>query len=177
MSEESVEKRKNSMQKVRLEKVIVHISVGSDWDRLQKASSLLQQLTGQKPVFKAAKKTIKSFGITKTRPMATMVTLRGERAYDFLKRAFEAVENKIKESSFDEYGNFSFGIPEHLYLSNTKYDPETGIFGMDVIVHLTKPGRRVKLRRYRRSKIGRKGLVKKEEAAEYVSSVFGVEII
>ncbi len=170
-------KEKNSMQKVRLEKVIVHISVGSDWDRLQKASSLLQQLTGQKPVFKAAKKTIRAFGITRKHPTATLVTLRGEKAYSFLKRALEAVDNKLKASSFDEYGNFAFGIPEHLYLPDTKYDPEIGIFGMDVIVHLSKPGRRVKLRHYKKTKIGRKGLVKKEETIEFIKDEFDVEII
>lgn len=177
MSEEEILEEENPMHRIRLEKVIVHISVGSDWDRLQKASSLLKQLTGQKPIFKNAKKTIRTFGITRKHPMATLVTLRGEQAYNFLKKAFEAVDNKIKKMSFDEYGNFAFGIPEHLYLPGTKYDPDIGIFGMDVIVHLSRSGRRVKLRRYRGSKIGKEGLVKKEEAINYIEEEFGVEVI
>ncbi len=178
MSEEiSKSTAKNPMERVRIEKVIVHISVGSDWDRLQNAAKLLETLTGQKPVFKVAKKTIRAFGITRKRPMATMVTLRGERAIEFLKRAFEAVENKLKASSFDEYGNFAFGIPEHLYIPGTKYDPEIGIYGMDVIVHLSKPGRRIKLRRYRKSRIGRRALVSRDEAIEFIRQEFGVEVV
>jgi len=178
MSEEvSKRETRNPMEKIRIEKVIVHISVGSDWDRLQKAAKLLETLTGQKPVFRQAKKTIRAFGITRKRPMATMVTLRGEKAIKFLKRAFEAIDNKLKASSFDEFGNFAFGIPEHLYIPDTKYDPEIGIYGMDVIVHLSKPGRRVKLRKYRKSRVGKRAMVSREEAIDYVKSEFGVEVV
>jgi len=176
-SQTSQQREKNVMDRVRIEKVVVHISIGSDWDRLQKAAKLLESLTGQKPVFRKARKTIRAFGIVRKRPMSVMVTLRKDRAIDFLRRAFEAVDNKIKESSFDEYGNFAFGIQEHLQLPGTKYDPEIGIFGMDVIVHLSKPGYRVKVRRYRRSRLGKAARVTKEEAIEFVKSMFGVEVV
>lgn len=176
---ENVSKRttKNPMEQIRVEKVVVHISVGSDWDRLQKAAKLLKILTGQKPVFREAKKTIRAFGITRKKPMATMVTLRGDKAIEFLKRAFEGADNRLKSSSFDEYGNFAFGIPEHLYIPGTKYDPEIGIYGMDVIVHLSKPGRRVKLRRYRRSRLGKHAMVTRDEAIRFVKEAFGVEVV
>ena len=173
-----IKAERNVMDRVRLEKVVVHICVsGGDWDRLQKAMKLLEQLTGQKPALRRAKKTIKAFGISRKQPISTMVTLRGEKAYEFLKRAFEAVDFKIKASSFDEYGNFAFGIKEHLDIPGVRYDPSIGIFGMDVIVNLSKPGNRVKLRRYCRSKIGKKGRVTKEEAINYVKEEFGVEVI
>jgi large subunit ribosomal protein L5 len=151
--------------------------VGGDWERLQKAIRLLEQLTGQKPAIRKAKKTIKAFGISRKQPIATMVTLRGNKAVDFLKKALEAVDYKIKESSFDQYGNFAFGIKEHLDIPGVRYDPSIGIFGMDIIVNLSKPGYRVKLRRYCRSKIGKKGRVTKEEAIEFLKENFGVEVI
>jgi len=170
-------KEKNVMDRVRIEKVVVHMSIGNDWDRLQKAAKLLEALTGQKPVFRKAKKTIRAFGIVRKRPTAVMVTLRKDKAINFLKKAFEAVDNKIKASSFDDHGNFSFGIQEHLQLPGTKYDPQIGIFGMDVIVHLSKPGYRVKVRRYRRSRLGKRARVTREEAIEYIKSEFGVEVV
>ncbi len=167
---------KNVMDRVRIEKVVVHMSIGNDWDRLQKAARLLESLTGQKPVFRKAKKTIRAFGIVRKRPTSVMVTLRKDKAIAFLKKALEAVDNKLKSSSFDEYGNFSFGIQEHLQLPGTKYDPEVGIFGMDVTVHLTKPGYRVKVRRYRRSRLGKRARVSREEAIKFVKETFGVEV-
>ena len=165
------------IESIRVEKVVVHISVGGDWERLQKAVKLLEYLTGQKPVTRRAKKTIKAFGITRKQPISTLVTLRGEKALKFLERALKAVDMKLKASSFDELGNISFGIKEHLMIPGVKYDPEIGVFGMDVTVHLVKPGYRVKLRRYRRSKLGKKNLVTKEEAIEYMRRRFNVEVV
>ncbi|MEM3157026.1 MAG: 50S ribosomal protein L5, partial [Nitrososphaerota archaeon] len=85
--------------------------------------------------------------------------------------------NKLKESSFDEYGNFAFGIKEHLDIPGTKYNPEVGIIGMDVIVNVDRPGRRVELRRIKRSKIGRNHRITKEESIEFIQKEFNVEII
>ena len=169
--------RRNPMDRVKIEKVVVHMSIGADWERLQKASRLLEILTGQKPIIRRAKKTIKAFGISRKQPMSTMVTLRGDKAVEFLKKALEAVDKKIKKESFDEFGNFAFGIKEHLMIPGTKYDPEIGVFGMDIIVHLSKPGLRVKQRRYRRSRLGKNAIVTKEEAIEYVHRELGVEVV
>lgn len=167
----------NVMNRVRIEKVIVHICVGANRERLEKAYKLLELLTKQKPIHLKAKKTIKAFGISRKMPIAVMVTLRKEKAKEFLKKALEAVDNKVKASSFDEYGNFAFGIKEHLDIPGMKFDPHIGIFGMDIIVNLSKPGYRVKLRRFRRSKLGKNARVSKEEAIEFIKQEFGVEVI
>jgi large subunit ribosomal protein L5 len=172
-----VEIKKNIMQRVKLDKVVVHISVGGDWNKLQKAAKLLEEITGQKPIIKKAKRTIKSFGISRNQPISAMVTLRKDKAKSFLLRALDAVDYRIKESSFDENGNLAFGISEHLMLPDVRYDPEIGIFGMDIIVSLAKPGRRVKLRKYRRSRLGKNAKVTKEEAIEFFKSEFNVEVI
>ena len=165
------------VESIRVEKVVVHISVGSDWERLQKAVKLLEFLTGQKPIIRRAKKTIKAFGISRKQPISTLVTLRGEKAVSFLKKALDAVDMKLKSESFDERGNISFGIKEHLMIPGVKYDPNIGVFGMDINIHLVKPGYRVKLRRYRRSKLGRRNIVTKEEAIQFFKNRFNVEVI
>lgn len=166
----------NPMQRVRVNKVVVNSSVGEGGVRLERAVKILEMLTGQKPSVRKAKKTIRGFGIRKGEPIAAMVTLRGAKAEDFLKRAFAAVGNRLSSTSFDEHGNFAFGIREHLEFPGTRYDPELGIIGMDVIVHLSRPGLRVSERRMRRSKIGRRHKLTKEEGIEFIKSRFGVQI-
>lgn len=168
---------KNIMFKPRIEKVTVNICVGSSGVRLQNAQKVLEMLTGQKPVPRRAKKTIKGFGIRKGENIAVKVTLRGSKAEDFLRRALEAVGYRLKASSFDDYGNFSFGIEEHISLPGVKYDPEIGIFGMDVCVTLCRPGYRVSKRRRCRARIPRRHRLTREEAMAYMIKEFNVKII
>ncbi len=167
----------NKMLEPRIAKVVVNIGVGTSGERLERAARLLEQLTGQKPSYRRAKRTIKEFDIKKGEPIAVVVTLRGARATDFLERALAAVGRRIKYSSFDEYGNVSFGIREHIMLPGVKYDPEIGIFGMDVTVKLERPGYRVMRRRKRRSTVPRRHRVSKEEAAVLLKTKLGVEVI
>lgn len=167
----------NPMTKVKLAAVTVNISVGESGERLLKASKVLEELTGQKPVYRHAKKTIKGFGIKKGEPIACIVTLRGQRAKEFLDRALNAINRKIPFSSFSKTGVFSFGIKEHIEIPGAKYNPALGIFGMDVCVTLEKPGYRVSRRRRAKSKVGRKQRVTPEEAATFMKENFSVEII
>ncbi len=168
---------KNPMLMPRIEKVTVNICVGKSGEPLEKAAKILEQLTGQKPCRRKAKKTIRDFGIRKGEPIACVVTLRGKRAIEFLKKAFQAIGNKLPKESFDNYGNFSFGIKEHIEIPGTKYIPELGIYGMDVSVMVGRRGYRVKLRRRAPSKIGSKHLMTPEEAMLFIKNEFGVEIV
>ena len=167
----------NPMRKILIDKVTLNICVGASAEKLEKAYRVLQMLTGQKPCYRRAKKTIKNFGIKRGENIAVIVTLRGRKAYEFLDKALEAVGRKLKASIFDDYGNFSFGIKEHIDIPGVKYDPEIGIFGMDVCVTLMRPGARVARRRRRRSKIPRHHRVSREEAMEFVQKVFNVKIV
>ena len=167
----------NPMLKPRIEKVVINCCVGKSGEPLEKAMKILQELTGQKPSIRRAKKTIKDFGIRRKEPIACVVTLRGERAREFLTRAFQAVDNRISRSSFDEMGNFSFGIKEHIDIPGVKYDPELGIIGMDVSVALERPGFRVKRRRRARSKVGTEHLLSPDEAISFIREEFNVEIV
>ncbi len=173
--EASMRKLTNPMLKPRIEKVVVNMSVGKSGEPLEKAAKVLEQVTGQKPCKRKAKKTIRDFGIRKGEPIACLVTLRDENAIDFLKRALQAVESRISKDRFDQYGNFSFGIKEHIDIPGTKYIPELGIHGMDISVVISRLGQRVKLRHRAKSKVGVKHRLTPEEAMAFVKDEFGIE--
>jgi len=166
----------NVMRSIKIRKVVVNIGVGQSGERVERAARLLESLTDQKPSYRHAKRTIRDFGIHKGEPIGVMVTLRGRRAVEGLKRLLAAKGNRLSKSSFDENGNCSFGIKEHIEIPGVKYDPNIGIFGMDVSVVLERPGYRVKYRRRSASKIGSRHKVTKEEAADFLRRVLGVEV-
>ncbi len=168
--------QENPMRAIKLAKVTVHIGVGKSGEMLEKAKKILIELTGQRPCTKQAKMTIKEFNIREGEPVSCLTTLRGEKATAFLKRGLEAISNSVKRSSFDENGNFAFGIKEHIEIPGTKYVPELGIFGMDVVASLERPGFRVKRRRIRPSRIGKSHRVTREDAIKFVTDNFGVQI-
>jgi len=178
MSSEVAPKKEsmNPMLEPRIEKVIVNMSVGKSGEPLEKAAKVLEQLTGQKPCKRKAKKTIRDFGIRKGEPIACIVTLRKEKAKQFLQRALQGVDNKLSKERFDEYGNFSFGIKEHIDIPGTKYVPELGILGMDVSVALSRPGQRVKYRHRTKSRVGVKHRLSPEEATAFIQDEFGIEV-
>ena len=178
MSAEEVHKKwlTNPMLKPRLEKVTVNMAVGKSGEPLEKAVKVLEQLTHQKPCSSKAKKSVRDFGIRKGESIACLVTLRKAKTREFLKKAFEAVDNKISQGKFDRVGNFSFGIKEHIDIPGTKYVPELGIHGMDVCVTLARPGQRVKRRHRAKSKVGAKQILTPEEAIVFIKDEFGVGI-
>jgi large subunit ribosomal protein L5 len=179
LSEDAILKRwkEQPMLKPRIEKVVVNLSVGKSGEPLEKASKVLKELTNQTPVKKKAKKSIRDFGLRKGEAIACVVTLRKQAAIDFLKKVMPVVDNKISRSSFDRQGNFAFGIKEHIEIAGVKYDPDVGIFGMDVCVSVNRPGNRVKIRRKHKAHIGSKHLLTPEESITFVKQTLGVEIV
>ncbi len=177
--DEIVEKwSKQPMLRPRIAKVTVNICVGAATERLGKAIRVLEEITGQKPVPRRARRTIKDFGIRKGENIAAIVTLRREKAVEFLKKAFEAIGYRLRASSFDDYGNVSFGIREHITIPGVKYDPEIGLFGMDIAITFERPGFRVlRRKRCRRKSIPRRHRVSREEAMVYLYKEFGVDIV
>ncbi|MEM2024840.1 MAG: 50S ribosomal protein L5 [Desulfurococcaceae archaeon] len=168
---------KSQMLKPRLAKVTVNVSVGASAEKLKKVTGVLEEITGQKASFRRAKKTIKEFGIRKGEQIAAKITLRRRAAEEFLRKAFESIGYRLKASSFDELGNVCFGIEEHIRIPQVKYDPEVGIFGMDVCITIERPGYRVARRRVRRANIPRRHRVSRLEAMVLLKRLFGVEIV
>jgi len=166
----------NPMREISIEKVVVNVAVGKSGEPLEKAKKILEELTGSRPAVRNAKKTIRDFGIHKGEPIAVIATLRKEKGVELLKRLLVAKNNRLKASSFDGYGNVSFGIKEHIDIPGVKYKPELGIIGMDVCITLERKGYRVARRKLRKSKIGKEHRVRKEEAIEFFKG-FGVEVV
>ena len=164
------------MRKISVGKVVINIGVGRSGEPLEKARHALEELTNRQPSVRGAKKNVRDFNIHKGEPIGTMVTLRRDPAYEFLSRVIAANRNTLKSSSFDNYGNISIGIREHIDIPGTKYNPEIGIFGMDVCVSLTRPGYRVAKKRDRRS-IGKEHRIAKEEAIRFFKEEFGAEVL
>ena len=169
--------KKQELFSSKVEKVTINIGVGEAGERIKKAETLLKNITGQKPVETLSRTTNKDWGIRKQMPIGCKVTLRGKDAHEFLRDALNTRENKMADYSFDEQGNLSFGIPDHTLFKSQKYDPNIGIFGMDISITMERPGYRVKKRRIARRKIPHRHKVVKEETVKFFTETFNVEVI
>lgn len=166
----------NPMRALRIGKVVVNMGVGASGDPLDHAQTIMEQLTGQKPCQRYAKQTIRGFNIRKREPIACMVTLRGQKAEDFLIKALQANDKKINPHSFDRWGNFAFGIKEHIDIPGTRYDPNLGITGMDIMVTVERSGYHIDERKHARGKIGTYQKVTPDESKEFIKKKFGIEV-
>lgn len=175
-TQEQVQKQ-NQMKEIRIEKVTVNIGVGKTGEELDKASTILERITGTKPVLTECKVKQPTWGIREGMTIGTKVTLRHEKAEQFLKEALVARDNKVSMRSFDKSGNFGFGVKEYIDMPKAKYDPKLGIRGFDVLVTLERPGYRVKKRKIGKARVSKEHAVKPEEAIGFVKQKFGVEVV
>lgn len=134
-------KYKSIMQVPKLKKITVNIGVGSATQNpkdLEGAVIDLTKVTAQKPVITKAKKSIASFKIREGNSIGCMVTLRGNRMYEFLDRLLNIAIPRIRDfrglsnKSFDGKGNYTMGIREQLIFPEIEYDTVTGVRGMNI---------------------------------------------
>ncbi|MDQ4015375.1 MAG: 50S ribosomal protein L5 [Thermoproteota archaeon] len=175
MSQEQIQ-HQHDMKRIEVHKLVINIGVGRSGEPIDKAKNALLELTNQQPAVRGAKKSVRDFGIHKGEPIGVIVTLRHEPAIEFLKRVVAAKNNVLKASSFDNYGNISVGIHEHIDIPGTKYNPEIGIFGMDVNIALNRPGYRIAKKSRKSAKIGKMHRINREEAIEFFKQEYGVGV-
>ncbi|XP_068735082.1 large ribosomal subunit protein uL5-like [Montipora capricornis] len=154
------------MKSLRIKKLCLNICVGESGDRLTRASKVLEQLTGQQPVFSKARYTVRSFGIRRNEKIAVYCTVRGAKAEEILEKGLKVREYELNKENFSATGNFGFGIQEHIDLG-IKYDPSIGIYGMDFYVVLERPGFNVSQRKRAKSRIGASHRISKEESMKW----------
>jgi large subunit ribosomal protein L5 len=166
----------NPMRELYVDKVVVHMGVGESGEKLTKAEDIMKKITGNRPVRSVAKKTQPAFGIRKGAPIGCRVTLRGPHARDFLETSLAIIERKVFRSQFDRRGNFSFGVEEHTDFPGMSYDPQIGIYGMDINVVLARRGVRISRRFANQRKLSEKQHVNSEDAVAFLEASFKVEV-
>lgn len=134
---------KNPMQVPRVEKVVLNMGVGTaiqDPKTLDSAVREMGQIAGQRPVVTKAKRSIAAFKVREGMRIGCMVTLRGDRMYEFLDRLFNVALPRVRDFSginpnaFDGHGNFAMGVREQLIFPEIDYDKVDRTRGMDVVI-------------------------------------------
>ena len=166
----------SQINQVKLTKVVINIGAGKSGEPIEQAKRIILEICDQTPVTTYAKKSYRELGVQKNSPIGVKTTLRKQIAEETLKKLFIACGNKIAKRSFDLTGNFSFGVKEHIEIPGTKYDPQLGIWGMDVCVSLEKTGYGVKRRQIRPSTIGKNQQVSQDEAINFAKEHFGIVV-
>jgi len=141
-------KIKNPMALPKVEKVVINMGVGEAIQNaklLDTASEELSTITGQKPVITRAKKSIASFKLREGQAIGTMVTLRGEKMYEFLDRLISIALPRVRDfrgvptKSFDGRGNYTLGIRDHLIFPEVDPGKVDKSKGMNITIVTTAP--------------------------------------
>jgi len=137
---------KNVMQAPRVDKVTVNVGLGEavqNAKALDSATNDIATITGQHPVITKAKKSIANFKLREGMPIGAMVTLRGDRMWEFLDRALNAALPRIRDfqgvspNSFDGRGNYSLGIREQVIFTEIDYDKIDKVRGLQITICTT----------------------------------------
>jgi len=164
------------MKKISLDKVVLNMGIGKSGDVIDIARRALEQISGKKPSTRNAKDTQREWGVRKGEPIGVAVTIRGNDAVSLLKRLLEAKGNTVNGKSFDNFGNYSFGINEHIDIPNVKYDPQIGILGLGISVTLARPGYSIRKRSKHKASVGKSHVITNQEAKDYLIKEYGVTI-
>ena len=136
-------KYKNQFEIPKLEKVIINMGVGEavkDNKKIDTAASELAAITGQKPIVTKSKKANASFKLREGMPIGVKVTLRKNKMYEFVDRLVNIALPRIKDfrglspKGFDKFGNYTFGVKEHIIFPEVSFDRADKVRGLDITI-------------------------------------------
>ena len=134
---------KNLNMSPELEKIVINMGLGIDGNDskiMKSCEEDLSKITGQKPVITKFKKSISNFKTRKDTKAGLKVTLRKNRMYEFLDRLVNIALPRIKDfrglspKGFDKFGNYTFGIKEHIIFPEVSFDRADKVRGLDIVI-------------------------------------------
>jgi large subunit ribosomal protein L5 len=141
---------KNTLMSPKLIKVVINMGLGLDGNDAKIVKSCeedLGKLTGQKPIITKFKKSVANFKTRKGTNAGLKVTLRGNKMYEFIDRLVNIALPRIKDfrglsaSGFDKFGNYTFGVKEHIIFPEVNFDRIDKIRGLDIVVVISAQNR------------------------------------
>ena len=141
---------KNIYMGPNIQKIVINMGLGLDGNDgkiLKSCEEDLAKITGQKPVITKFKKSIANFKTRKNTNAGLKVTLRKNKMYEFLDRLINIALPRIKDfrglkdTGFDKFGNFTFGIKEHIVFPEVNFDKVDKIRGLDITITIKSQGR------------------------------------
>ena len=137
---------KSVMQIPKLDKVIVNVGCGESKNNAKEIEAICKDIatiTGQKPVTRKARKSVANFKLREGETVGVMVTLRGDKMYEFIDRLFSVALPRVRDfrgitpNSFDGRGNYAMGLKEQLIFPEIEYDKVDKIRGMNICICTT----------------------------------------
>ena len=141
---------KNKYMGPKIEKVVLNMGLGLDGNDskiLKSCEEDMAKITGQKPVITKFKKSIANFKSRKGTNAGLKVTLRKNKMYEFLDRLVNIALPRVKDfrglspKGFDKFGNFTFGIKEHIIFPEVSFDRADKVRGLDIIIVISSKGK------------------------------------
>ena len=141
---------KNIYMGPKLQKVVLNMGLGNDGNDskiIKSCSEDLSNITGQKPVITKFKKSISNFKTRKNTSAGLKVTLRKNKMYEFIDRLVNIALPRIKDfrglspNGFDKFGNYTFGIKEHIIFPEVSFDRADKVRGLDIIIVISSKGK------------------------------------
>ena len=165
--------KQNPMKQVKIEKVV--LSIGGTAQNLDRGQKLIERLTEKKAMICRSNKRIPSLGVRPGLEVGAMVTLRGEKAIQILRRLLASIDNRIKEKQITGE-SFSLGIKEYIEIPGMAYQRDLGMLGLEASVSFCRAGKRVARKKVKSGKIPKRQRVSKEEIIEYLNKL-GITVL
>lgn len=162
----------DKIKELKIEKIVLHCSTAEP-AKLEKSLKLLKLISGMKPIKTLSRKRIPAFKIRPGLEIGCKVTIR-KNCEELLTRIFTGIHQLTKKNFSNGY--LSFGIKEYIEIPSISFQREIGILGFDVVVNLRRIGGRVEKRKLKKSVVGKRQKITKEETIEFFQNKFNIKL-